>query len=293
MSTEYLDWTSLESGFEAASEIKSVMEDVSVSETTPDARLLSDLLDMDEVPDELKQLVNRQKQLEQQLDELTGSTVSDDWNDQRFPMPQHTAASRLADKQKVRREEEFRSGARQQATQRRLSRLQLERGMKEAELARHEKLRHKKCQALQMQQRINLLELEKRRALRHQAQVRLNEIKRQLIINEQRQQLLLKRALNRRQALKKSNQHDLSKRLRLEAARLAQRQAEQRWVSQRDSLLSVKAEARSKGDMAVDIQRRTEVLREKRLAIMLEERQAARMTERRKAAEQEKKKYFS
>lgn len=107
MVTEYLDWTSLESVADATQHEQAWLD--KQGNEPPQQRALADLLEMDDIPDELKQLVNRQRVLEQQLDELTGNVPLQDWNDQRFPMPQHSAESRLVDKQKAQRQEENRS----------------------------------------------------------------------------------------------------------------------------------------------------------------------------------------
>ncbi|RTE67379.1 hypothetical protein EH243_00035 [Amphritea opalescens] len=310
MSSEYLDWTALDSRAEPradsnklASSVRSAEAGISALTTAPDTaqRPLTQLLEMGDVPDELKALVNRQQLLAQQLDELTGHTVAPDWNEQRFSMPQHSAQSRLADKQQAQRQESCRSRVRQQINQRSLTRLRLDRGLKEAELARLEKLKQKKRQALQMQQRLAQLEQQKRKALQDNAQRRLKEVQRQWEQGYQRHQRILTQALERRQALMKAYEADGQKRQRLEQACLLQRQEQQDWQAQRERQLQARENASSDARIAAKRQQdilaeqlaKSEAKREQRLANIARDRQIERLAARRAMAKQEKKLFFS
>lgn len=307
MSSEYLDWTALESASASlptsANVTPGVVSATASSTINSEAaqRSLTDLLEMESVPDELKQLVTRQQALEQELDELTGHRVTSDWNDQRFSLPQHTAESRLADKQRTQRQESHRSQVRQQINQRALSRLKLDRGLQQAELARQEKLKHKKCQALQLQQRLTQLEQDKHRVQREHAQRRLTEAQRQREQNDQRQQRILQQALQHRQDLLKEDQSNRQKRQRLELACWLQRQEQQHWQWQRDrqqqarqaAIMRARSAEQQQQDILMAQQHKAEVKREQRLAERLLERQAERLATRRRLAQQEKKAFFS
>ena len=100
---EYLDWTEL---LEDAEPKPAQALDF---ESSTSAKPMDALLAMDDVSDDLKALIRRHQTLAQEMDRLTGKApeAADEWDSKRFPMPNHTAASRLADRKAARQATEL------------------------------------------------------------------------------------------------------------------------------------------------------------------------------------------
>mgnify|MGYP001070059688 CR=1 FL=1 len=206
--SNYLDWSDLLEEEDS--------NDSPQSSTTPlfenEKKSLADLLQMDQVSDELKHLIEHHQTLEQEMDQLLGRSKAEEnsWDSLRFPMPVHTAKSRLKDKQTVKAELLQAEQKKRWLEQSKLKRKQEEKKENQAKALKMDQLIRKKIEHKHKQQRQQKLDQLKREALsQQQLQRQRNEAlqqERQQRLAQQRQDAL-KRIAAEQQRIEMQKQH--------------------------------------------------------------------------------------
>ena len=191
--SDYLDWNDLLEEEDTPSPLSSP-----ALPGDSDKKSLSDLLQLDQVSDELKQLIAHHQTLEQEMDQLLGRSKAEEnsWDSLRFPMPVHTAKSRLKDKQAVKIELLQAEQKKRWLEQLKLKRKQEEKKENQAKALKMDQLIRKRIEHKNKQQRQQKLDQLKREALsQQQLQRQRNEA-----LQRERQQRL---AQQRQDALKR------------------------------------------------------------------------------------------
>lgn len=216
--SEYLDWNDLLEDDEAG--------EASVSPAFPeqkDEKALADLLQMDQISDELKELITQHQALEQEMDQLLGRSEPEEksWDSIRFPMPVHTAESRLRDRKNLHAERLLAEKKKKQLESIKLQRKNEEKQLHQAKELKKRRLLLEKAELHKKQKRQMVLdELKRLRLCERQIAKRSHE---QKLMEEQQQREQYKQIARQRE-LAESKRLKAQKELALKTALLRKKE---------------------------------------------------------------------